>query len=85
MSRSQSYEPRANQRDVNKFAYTNASMRHQKAFNDRFPYAKVTEEAHESDGEDGVVHHRENTVSASAYQEQYISAIDQNEVVQYQN
>ena len=52
---------------MNKFAYTKASMRHQKAFDDRFPYARVTEEAHESDGEDGVIHqYRENAISASA-------------------
>ena len=70
MSRSQSFEPRANKKDVNKFAYTKASMRHQKAFDDRFPYARVTEEAHESDGEDGVIHqYRENAISASAQQE----------------
>ena len=56
MSRSQSYGAIKVSKDVNNSAYTKASMRHQKEFDARFPYAKVTEEAHESDGEEVIVH-----------------------------
>ena len=56
MSRSQSYGAIKVSKDVNNTAYTKASMRHQKEFDARFPYAKVTEEAHESDGEEVIVH-----------------------------
>ena len=54
IGKSHSLEPHRRSLDGN---YTNATKRHQKAFADKFPYARVTEaeEAHESDGGDVVV------------------------------